>query len=202
MHLFLSIIYEISTFIAKVQIVDKTNKRVKYDDSCTWGTYVFSCGVWFALICKKKCWFFIFNFWTFGAVLYSSFFQFLLNKNPNFRDFFSLLFEKVFYSNKSSNIDFSVLKMKKWNFEKHYSLSRQLQKLICVICDLQDVHSQLKVVIFVYCASRIIPTLLSCQEGGSSVFNLAGRNYPILKTLLQLQPLNIFLKICYWFFKN
>ena len=40
--------------------------------------------------------------------MYSSFFQFLLNKNPNFHDFFSLLFEKVFYSNQSSNTDFTV----------------------------------------------------------------------------------------------
>ena len=40
------------------------------------------------------------QFWTFEAVLY--FCQFLLNKSPNFHDFFSLLFETVFYSKQSS----------------------------------------------------------------------------------------------------
>ena len=41
----------------------------------------------------------VFNFWTFGAVLYSSFWQFLLNKSPNFQSSIqeSLLFETVFY---------------------------------------------------------------------------------------------------------
>ena len=34
----------------------------------------------------------LFNFWTFEAVLYSSFCQFLFNKSPNFHDF------TVFYS--------------------------------------------------------------------------------------------------------
>ena len=48
------------------------------------------------------------NFWTFGAVLYSSFCQFLLNKSLNFHDFLSLLFEKAFYSNVYSISSFTV----------------------------------------------------------------------------------------------
>ena len=51
----------------------------------------------------------VFNFWTFGAVLYLSFGQFLLNKSPNFYDFFSLLFKSVFYSKQSSIEEFTVI---------------------------------------------------------------------------------------------
>ena len=41
----------------------------------------------------------LFNFWTFGAVLYLfGFFQFLFNKNANFHEFFSLLFKTIYYS--------------------------------------------------------------------------------------------------------
>ena len=39
----------------------------------------------------------LFNHYTFGAVLYLRFYQFLLNKIPNFPDFFGLLFETVLY---------------------------------------------------------------------------------------------------------
>ena len=53
----------------------------------------------------------VFNFSTFGAVFFSSFSQFLRNKSPNFHDFLRLLFEKVFYSNESSNTDFTVCSM-------------------------------------------------------------------------------------------
>ena len=52
----------------------------------------------------------VFNFWTFGAVLYLSFGQFLLNKSPNFYDFFSLLFKTVFYSKQSCIKEFTVIR--------------------------------------------------------------------------------------------
>ena len=39
----------------------------------------------------------VFNFWTFGAVLYLNFCQFLLNKSPNFYNFFSLLLKSLRY---------------------------------------------------------------------------------------------------------
>ena len=50
----------------------------------------------------------LFNFWTFGIVLYLSICQFLFNKNPNFHEFFSFLFETEFYSKKSSIPEFTV----------------------------------------------------------------------------------------------
>ena len=50
----------------------------------------------------------LFNFWTFEAVLYSSIFQFLLNKRPNFQKKFRLLFETVFNSKQSSIKEFTV----------------------------------------------------------------------------------------------
>ena len=78
----------------------------------------------------------VFNFWTFGAVLYSSFFQFLLNKNPNFHNFFSLLFEKVFYSNQSFNTDFTVCVIvyvvKVLLFR--YIFPRMFVNLLCTYC--------------------------------------------------------------------
>ena len=40
--------------------------------------------------------------------MYSSFCQFLLNKSPNFHDFFSLLFETGFNSKQSSIKEFTV----------------------------------------------------------------------------------------------
>ena len=52
----------------------------------------------------------LFNFWTFVAVFYLSFCQFLCNKSPNFHDFSSLLFETVFYSKQSSIPEFTVSK--------------------------------------------------------------------------------------------
>ena len=54
----------------------------------------------------------LFNFCTFGAVLYLRFCQFLLNKSPNFHDFFSLPFETVFYSKQSSIEEFTVSRSK------------------------------------------------------------------------------------------
>ena len=48
----------------------------------------------------------LFNFWTFGKVLYLSFYPLLFNKNPNFHDFFSLLFVTVFYSKQFSIPEF------------------------------------------------------------------------------------------------
>ena len=50
----------------------------------------------------------LFNFCTFEAVLYLRFWQFLLNKSPNFPDFFGLLFETVFYLKQSSITDLAV----------------------------------------------------------------------------------------------
>ena len=57
----------------------------------------------------------LFNFCTFGAVLYLRFCQFLLNKSPNFPDFFGLLFEIVFYSKQSSITELTVLQTKNVN---------------------------------------------------------------------------------------
>ena len=54
----------------------------------------------------------LFNFCTFGAVLYLRFCQFLLNKSPNFPDFFGLLFETVFYSKQSSITELTVCNSK------------------------------------------------------------------------------------------
>ena len=78
----------------------------------------------------------VFKFWTFGAVLYLSFCQFLLNKTPNFTVFFSLLFETVFYSKQSSIKDFTVYELRLfymlwWKKLEQNSLFLNLLRSVC-----------------------------------------------------------------------
>ena len=54
---------------------------------------------------------FLFNFWTFGAVLYLKFCEFLLNKSPDFPNFFGLLLETVFYLKLSSITEVTVYQL-------------------------------------------------------------------------------------------
>ena len=50
----------------------------------------------------------LFIFWIIWTGLYLSFCHFLLNKSPNFSDFFGLLFETVFYSKQSSITELTI----------------------------------------------------------------------------------------------
>ena len=99
----------------------------------------------------------LFNFWTFGTVFYSSLCQFLFNKSPNFQEFFSLLFETVFYSKQSSIPEFTV-----FSNETHHKYSLGLVRVFCCLLHWMCL---LCYKIFAFCAGSILARLKGNGKG-------------------------------------